>query len=162
MNDSFELVYDGNMFNVLWEQEKRKNSFNWDNKARRHDPFEVHAFGDKVNKIMAPTTREAGSRAAMEMQALDMNREESKDSQASTSSPAKKRDIEGRNKALKELEEERKQMESDLRSGLGGQEAEDQIRVYLVSTEKPLSQHNLYKLIFKLSVALLERYLQES
>ena len=29
VGDGFDLVYDGTMFNVLWEQEKRKNTFTW-------------------------------------------------------------------------------------------------------------------------------------
>jgi len=29
VNDGFDLVYEGTMFQVLWEQEKRKNAFTW-------------------------------------------------------------------------------------------------------------------------------------
>ena len=58
VNDSFDLLVDGSMFNVLWEQEKRKSQFTWDNKNKKHDPFAVHAFGDKVDRNVAPTTRE--------------------------------------------------------------------------------------------------------
>ena len=58
VNDGFDLVYEGTMFQVLWEQEKRKSAFTWENKNKRHDPFAVHDFGDKVSKVVAPTTRE--------------------------------------------------------------------------------------------------------
>ena len=76
MNDSFDIVYDGSMFQVLWEQEKRKNAFTWENKSKRHDPFAVHDFGDKVDKVVAPTTREQGTRQAVDLQV--MAREEDK------------------------------------------------------------------------------------
>ena len=58
VNDSFDILYEGSMFQVLWEAEKRKNAFTWENQKKRHDPFAVHEFGDKVNQVVAPTTRE--------------------------------------------------------------------------------------------------------
>jgi len=58
VNDTFDLVYEGNMFQVLWEQEKKKSSFNWENRNKRHDPFAVHDFGKNIDRVVAPTTRE--------------------------------------------------------------------------------------------------------
>jgi hypothetical protein len=55
------------MFQVLWENEKRKSSFNWENKNKRHDPFAVHGFGENVDRVVAPTTREQGSRTAIDL-----------------------------------------------------------------------------------------------
>ena len=66
------------MFQVLWEQEKRKSSFTWENKNKRHDPFEVHAFGDKVDKVVAPTTREGNSLQAMNLRVMAGEEEEKK------------------------------------------------------------------------------------
>jgi len=63
----FDLVIDGTMFQVLWEQAKRKNTFTWESKNTRHDPFAVHAFGANIDKVVAPTTREHGTKAAMEL-----------------------------------------------------------------------------------------------
>mmetsp|Transcript_43986 Transcript_43986/g.58353 ORF Transcript_43986/g.58353 Transcript_43986/m.58353 type:complete len:127 (-) Transcript_43986:1130-1510(-) len=67
VNDGFDLVIDGTMFQVLWEQAKRKNTFTWESKNTRHDPFAVHAFGANIDKVVAPTTREHGTKAAMEL-----------------------------------------------------------------------------------------------
>ena len=64
INDGFDLMYDGNMFQVLWEQEKRKNAFTWQNKDRKHDAFEVHAFGENVDRVVQPTTRDRGTKHA--------------------------------------------------------------------------------------------------
>ena len=67
VNDGFDLLFDGTMFQVLWEQEKRKNAFTWQNKNARHDPFAVREFGDNVDKVTAPTTRERGTAAAVNL-----------------------------------------------------------------------------------------------
>lgn len=76
VNDGFDIVFDGNMFQVLWEQEKRKSAFTWENKNKRHDPFAVHDFGDKVDKVVAPTTREQGKRQAIDLQVMSRREEE--------------------------------------------------------------------------------------
>ena len=57
VNDGFDIMYDGTMFQVLWEQEKRKNQFTWDNKNKKHDAFAVREFGATVDRVVAPTTR---------------------------------------------------------------------------------------------------------
>ena len=73
VGDGFDLVYEGTMFNVLWEQEKRKNAFTWQNKDRKHDAFEVHTFGENVDRVVQPTTRDRGTKHAQQMAV--MNRE---------------------------------------------------------------------------------------
>ena len=98
VNDGFDLVYDGNMFQVLWEQEKRKNAFTWQNKNKRHDPFAVHEFGENIDKVVAPTTRDQGTRAAVNIQVIDREREERKRSSSprgggASDNPERKRAI---------------------------------------------------------------------
>lgn len=65
VNDGFDIQYDGAFFQVLWESEKRKSQFNWDNQKKKHDPFAVRNFGENVNSVVAPTTREQGSAQAI-------------------------------------------------------------------------------------------------
>lgn len=67
VNEGFDIMYDGTMFQVLWEQEKRKNAFTWDNKTKKHDAFAVHQFGANVDRVVAPTTRDQGSKAAIDL-----------------------------------------------------------------------------------------------
>lgn len=62
VNDSFDIVFKGTMFMVLWEQAKRKNNFTWENRNRKHDPFAVHDFGQKVDRVVAPTSREKNTK----------------------------------------------------------------------------------------------------
>ena len=38
VNDRFDLIYDGKFFQVLWENEKRKNTFDWSSRSK-HDAF---------------------------------------------------------------------------------------------------------------------------
>ena len=67
------------MFQVLWEQEKKKNAFTWENKNRRHDAFAVHDFGNNVDRVVAPTTREQGTKQAINLQVMSLeNNEERK------------------------------------------------------------------------------------
>ena len=77
VNDGFDLVYEGTMFQVIWEQHKRKNAFTWENKGKKHDPFAVHGFGDNVNRVVAPTTREQGTRQAIDLQVMQREEEKS-------------------------------------------------------------------------------------
>ena len=65
VGDGFDLVHEGVMFQVLWEAHKRKNAFTWENKNKKHDAFEVKNFGENVDRVVAPTTREVGTRQAM-------------------------------------------------------------------------------------------------
>ena len=90
VNDGFDLVYDGTMFAVLWEQAKRKSTFTWENKNSRHDPYAVHEFGKTVDKVVAPTTREMGSKQAMELGVMSREaraREEEKKNKDQSSTP---------------------------------------------------------------------------
>lgn len=112
VGDGFDLMYDGSMFQVLWEQEKRKNAFTWQNKNKRHDPFAVHEFGDKVDQVVKPTTREHGSAAAMNIQVLDRERQQREERKHSSSPRGGRRGESSstnpeRKKAIAELEKER-------------------------------------------------------
>jgi len=137
VGDGFDLMYDGSMFQVLWEQEKRKNAFTWQNKNKRHDPFAVHEFGDKVNQVVAPTTRERGTAAAMNIQVLDRERQQREERKqwtsprwgGSSSNPERKR-------AIAELEKEREQTYNDLKAAIGKTEADQQIKTYMTGTYK--------------------------
>ena len=62
VNEGFDLVHENNMFQVLWEQEKRKNQFNWQNRSKKQDAFAVKDFGQNMDRVVAPTTREQGTR----------------------------------------------------------------------------------------------------
>ncbi len=93
----------------------------------------MHEFGAKVDKVVAPTTREHGTKAAMELGVLSREQEERKNSRKSDGlvlDPAKRTE---RDNAIKELENEKKQMYDDLKSSLGESEADAQIKLFMVS-----------------------------
>lgn len=95
----------------------------------------MHEFGAKVDKVVAPTTREHGTKAAMELGVLSREQEERKNSRRGDGlvlDPAKKTE---RDNAIKELENEKKQMYDDLKSSLGESEADAQIKLFMVSRE---------------------------
>lgn len=105
VGDGFDILYDGTMFQVLWEQEKRKNAFNWQNKNKRHDPFAVHEFGGTVDRVVAPTTREQGSAAAVNLQVFDRERQARRASGSPRAGGAAREETNPeRKRALKELE----------------------------------------------------------
>ena len=117
---------------MLWEAEKRKSSFTWENKNRRHDPFAVHGFGENVDRVVAPTTRE-NLRVA--------NSEEEKGDILSPK-PSKRVNVVDdnltgnaleRKKAVSALEEEKKQIYNELKSSLGEAEANVHIKEFMVS-----------------------------
>ena len=110
VNDGFDIVVDGTMFQVLWEQEKGKNALTRQNKNARHDPFTVHMFGSQVNKVTAPTTREQG-------QARQDRPHSAKHRNGDCSNPERKR-------ALQELEMERKTTYNNLKEAIGKTEAD--------------------------------------
>lgn len=87
VNDGFDLVYDGNMFQVLWEQAKRKNAFTWENKNSKHNPYSVHAFGANVDRVVAPTTREQGTRAGIGLSVLDHDDAEERKTKVASKNP---------------------------------------------------------------------------
>ena len=39
VGESFDLIYDGKFFQEVWEHEKRKNTFNWNNRSSKHDAY---------------------------------------------------------------------------------------------------------------------------
>lgn len=122
VNDGFDLVYEGTMFQVLWEQEKRKNAFTWQNKNKRHDPFAVHEFGEAVDKVVAPTTREQGTKAAQQIQVLDRERRANEE-RKNSGSPSRGGNVE-RKSAIAELEAEKKTTYDDLKAAIGEEEAD--------------------------------------
>ena len=132
VNDGFDLVYEGTMFQVLWEQEKRKNAFTWQNKNKRHDPFAVHEFGEAVDKVVAPTTREQGTKAAQQIQVLDREsrkeyenryRSGANEERKNSGSPSRGGNVE-RKSAIAELEAEKKTTYDDLKAAIGEEEAD--------------------------------------
>ena len=135
VNDGFDLVYDGTMFQVLWEQEKKKNAFTWENKNRRHDAFAVHEFGNTVDRVVAPTTREQGSKQAINLQVMHLDNEERK-TKGRTRTPPNQSESSSENarkraEAIAELDREKDQMYADLKSSLGEQEAKVQIKTFM-------------------------------
>ena len=46
--DTYELQIDSKPFSQVWEREKTKKAFSWDNKERKHDPWEVNQFGSNL------------------------------------------------------------------------------------------------------------------
>ena len=124
VNDGFDLVFDGTMFQVLWEQEKRKNAFTWQNKTTRHDPFAVHEFGNKVDKVTVPTTRERGTAAAVNLEVMDRERQAREDRHHSSSPRQGGESNPERKRALQELERERETTYNDLKAAIGKTEAD--------------------------------------
>ena len=91
---SFDLQYDGKLFGQMWEEDKRKSAFNWQNKDKKHDPYKAQTYGDKVETINKPTSREVGF-----SKSINMQNEEGKDQVWEELSPDQK------------LEQERKRRE---------------------------------------------------
>ena len=63
--DTYELQIDSKPFSQVWEREKTKKAFSWDNKERKHDPWEVNQFGSNLDSVFAETSREVGHAASM-------------------------------------------------------------------------------------------------
>ncbi len=83
--------------------------------------------------MVAPTTREHGTKAAMELGVLSREQEERKNSRRGDGlvlDPARRHE---RDNAIKELENEKKQMYDELKSSLGESEADVQIKLFMVS-----------------------------
>ena len=106
VNDSFDIVFKGTMFMVLWEQLKRKNAFTWDNRNRKHDPFAVHNFGETVDRVVAPTTREKNTKEgyALNMMANNNENELGKAASMEMAASGSSKSNPEREKAIKELE----------------------------------------------------------
>lgn len=67
VGESFDIVYDGKFFQELWEYEKRKHTFNWNNRTSKHDAFQVKDFGASMSAVTKPTSREQDAELAMKM-----------------------------------------------------------------------------------------------
>ena len=75
VGESFDLIYDGKFFQEVWEHEKRKNTFNWNNRSSKHDAYQVHEYGKAVGAGLVPTSREKGSAVAMNIKMNMMDEE---------------------------------------------------------------------------------------
>ena len=126
VNDSFDIVFKGTMFMVLWEQLKRKNAFTWDNRNRKHDPFAVHNFGETVDRVVAPTTREKNTKEgyALNMMANNNDNELGKAASMEMSASGSSKPNPEREKAIKELEQEKESLYNELKASLGKSEAD--------------------------------------
>jgi uncharacterized protein (UPF0335 family) len=136
VNDGFDLVYDGSMFSLLWEQAKRKNAFTWENKNSKHNPFAVHDFGSTVDRVVAPTTREQGRSAALGLSVIDREEKEERKNQNVSENPQ-------RQAAIEELEKEKKQIYGELKSSFGEAEARQLISQFMVSLVRAPDLFNL-------------------
>ena len=90
----------------------------------------MHQFGANVDRVVAPTTRDQGSKAAIDLQVMG------RANAAANDSPSKNRSVEdesAKRAAIKELNREKDQMYNDLKSSLGQTEADEHIRVFMVS-----------------------------
>ena len=47
-NDIFELEIEGRLFSEAWAKVKYKNAFEWETKEKKHDPYDVHEFGQQI------------------------------------------------------------------------------------------------------------------
>lgn len=83
VGEGFDIVHDNTFFQVLWEQEKRKNQFSWESRQSKHDAFVAHSFGASFDHVVKPTTREQGTAEAIELQL--MNEEEKGEKSSSVS-----------------------------------------------------------------------------
>ena len=125
ISTGFDLVYDGTQFQVLWQQEKRKNAFTWENKNKRHDPFEVRNFGENVDSVVAPTTREQASAVGPPKNLQNVYRNNMNAGELGSSTGG---DDEQRKQAIKDLEKEKKDTYNELKSSFGQQEADELIK----------------------------------
>ena len=75
VGDSFDLIHEGKFFQEVWEHEKRKNTFNWNNRSSKHDAYQVHEYGQAVGAGLVPTSREKGSAMAMNIKMTIMDEE---------------------------------------------------------------------------------------
>ena len=85
------MISDGKFFQELWEIEKRKNNFDWNNRASKHDAFQVHDFGAVVGAGLKPTSREQGTTAALKMNIKIMEEEKKNDSGTSAAGSTDKK-----------------------------------------------------------------------
>ena len=46
---TYDLKFEGESFNILYERIRRKEKFNWDNK-NKHDPYEARHYGEKLTE----------------------------------------------------------------------------------------------------------------
>ena len=67
VGESFEILVGGKTFSYLWEQEKQKSNFTWQDRSKKHDAFEAHSFGDQLNAVAKPTSREVNTQQAIEL-----------------------------------------------------------------------------------------------
>lgn len=104
----------------------------------------MHNFGDNVDKVVKPTTREAGSAAAMNLEVYDRQRQARDAARHASSSPrggggSNRGGDESnpeRRRAIQELEREKETTYNDLKAAIGKTEADQQIKTYMNGTYK--------------------------
>ena len=52
----FELEVEGLLFSESWNELKARNTFEWENKDKQHDPYDVRQFGDQLQSISTKDT----------------------------------------------------------------------------------------------------------
>ena len=57
----YDLEVEGEVLQQLWQEIKDTKVFDWKTKDKKHDPYDIKSFGDELNQVIKPTTREQGS-----------------------------------------------------------------------------------------------------
>ena len=84
---------------------RTKNNFNWENKERKHDPYEAKSFGESLDNAMKSTSRETGMSKSI---AMGLAHDEQDEKRATEIEQAKKKREEAKRKQLeKQKEKER-------------------------------------------------------
>ena len=104
IGDGFDIIYKGDQFQVLLESKKRRNT--------AKNPFEVKTYGDSLNNIVAPTSRDQGTTYANKLQAMVDRNDDEEIKQDSSSKATSDSEY---NEAIRKLEEEKEQMIKTLR-----------------------------------------------
>ena len=52
----FELEVEGLLFSESWNELKARNTFEWENKDKQHDPYDVRQFGDQLQNTSTKDT----------------------------------------------------------------------------------------------------------
>lgn len=109
VGESYDLQYDGKLFGMLWEQEKAKSSFNWQNKDKKHDAFKAHDFGQNLDSVNKPTSREVGFSKSIEVHNSPEEEKKNFDDLSPTSRQIELAKAESRAEHLKEKERRKSQ-----------------------------------------------------
>ena len=134
--DDFDILFEGTLFSTLWQTARQKNQFSWETQTER-DSYAVHGFGETVDRVVAPTTRDAEreergrsksakKKTKSKTSVINGEEAEGEEHKASESSPVRPEDsirLQEREKAVEDLEKEKKELYNNLKSSFGGSEA---------------------------------------